>query len=448
MSDPFALRPPAVPLGLPARRLRRKSTVHHRPPVSDRPRDGGPLGSIRRTWSPASSGQKRTNFQGESAARPAASGNAQNPHVSRYGMQATAKGLLPEMRSLQRCATALARRPDGSYANGVQVWATTRPRRDGAPASVAYFRGLQHCGSPWSCPVCAARIAERRRQEVQQAIDAALARGNGVYLVTLTFPHRLEQPVGELRDKMAKATGRLRSGRRYKELKNCFGMFGEIRALEVTRSGFNGWHLHQHVLIFTQHPLPDLTRFRRKLYVLWATACKKAGLNLPSYQHGVDVQGATHAAAYVAKWGFADELGKAHWKRAAGDHYTPWELLARATAGDRDAGERFREYALAFKGKRQLYWTKGLCDALGLAAEISDQACMDLVPAGAEQPQLLLVMDVNTWHLVCYHEKRDEVLAVARDGDVRELKLYLNRLRSACFSAGGQRYGPREDWEL
>ena len=450
MSDPFGLRPPAVPLGLPARRLRRKSTVHHRPPVSDRPRDGGPLGNLRKVWSPDAGRQEWTEFQGRETAWPAASGNAQNPHVSRYGMQATAKGLLPEMRSLQRCATALARRPDGSYAEGVQVWATTRPRRDGAPESVAFFRGLQHCGSPWSCPVCAARIAERRRQEVQRAIDAALARGNGVNLVTLTFPHRLPQRLTELLDAMSQATRRLRSGRRFTELKRRFGVFGEVRAKEVTWSGLNGWHPHQHVLVFTQHCLTkrELTQFRRRLYVLWAKACRKEGLDLPSYRRGVDVRGATNAAAYVAKWGFAAELSKAHWKCAAGEHYTPWQLLARATAGDRDAGERFREYARAFKGRCQLFWSKGLRDALGLSAEISDQACMDLVPAGAEQPQLLLVMDKCTWHVVCYHEKRDEVLAVARDGDVRELKLYLNRLRSTCLSAGGQRYGPREDWEL
>jgi hypothetical protein len=365
-------------------------------------------------------------------------------------LQAAAKQKLPEMRSLQRCATALARRPDGSYAEGVELWGATRPGPDGGPEPVAFFRGLQHCGSPWSCPVCAAHIAERRRQELQQAIDTARTRGQGVCLATFTFPHRLPQRLTELLDAMSQATRRLRSGRRFTELKRRFGVFGEVRAKEVTWSGLNGWHPHQHVLVFTQHCLTkrELTQFRRGLYVLWAKACRKEGLDLPSYRRGVDVRGATNAASYVAKWGFAAELSKAHWKCAAGEHYTPWQLLAQAAGGDDGAGERFREYALAFKGKCQLFWSKGLRDALVIPAEMSDQECMDLAPAGAQPAQCLLVLDLNTWHLVCYHELRDEVLAVARGGDARELKIYFNTCRRTLLSAGGQRYGPREDWEL
>ena len=41
----------------------------------------------------------------------------------------------------------------------------------------AFYHGLMSCGLPWVCPVCAAKIAERRRVELQQAIEAAKAKG-------------------------------------------------------------------------------------------------------------------------------------------------------------------------------------------------------------------------------------------------------------------------------
>ena len=41
----------------------------------------------------------------------------------------------------------------------------------------AFYQGLMSCGGIWTCPVCAAKISERRRQELKQAIEAAQALG-------------------------------------------------------------------------------------------------------------------------------------------------------------------------------------------------------------------------------------------------------------------------------
>ena len=402
----------------------------------------------------------RAPWTGDSGRKTAVAGPTKktlSPRASNkrmYALQAESQRLLPEQRSLQKCGVALARDLDGGlvggdHAESVRLCTAEWVGREGGRETIAFYRGLQHCGSPWACPVCAQHLSGHRRKELQHAIDAAVTAGQSVLLVTFTFPHRLQQPLSDLLGKMTEATGRLRRGRGYSDWKGEFDVLGEIRALEVTH-GINGWHPHQHVLVFTQRPLKgrELTRFRRTLYVRWARACRAAGLGLPSYRHGVDARGANHAADYVAKWGFADELTRPHRKGAAGDHVTPWQLLDRLLNGDVRAGELFQEYARAFKGRKQLWWSRGLKDRLNLPAKVPDQECLELAPAGAEQEQCMLRIDLDTWHLVCFHGLRDQVLDIARGGDVREVKLFLNELRCTRPCAGGWLYGPREDWEV
>ena len=40
-----------------------------------------------------------------------------------------------------------------------------------------FFSGLVTCGSVWACPVCAAKVQERRREEIALAIDWAYKHG-------------------------------------------------------------------------------------------------------------------------------------------------------------------------------------------------------------------------------------------------------------------------------
>ena len=42
--------------------------------------------------------------------------------------------------------------------------------------------GLQTCGSVWVCPVCGAKVVERRRGEIQQAMAMHRACGGEVHL--------------------------------------------------------------------------------------------------------------------------------------------------------------------------------------------------------------------------------------------------------------------------
>ena len=64
---------------------------------------------------------------------------------------------------------------------GVGVWKCEKH-------GTAHYSGLQTCGSVWSCPICAAKITERRRLEVQDAINQHRQAGGEVQLLTLTTP--------------------------------------------------------------------------------------------------------------------------------------------------------------------------------------------------------------------------------------------------------------------
>ena len=83
----------------------------------------------------------------------------------------------------------------------------------GATTDKAFYHGLQVCAMPWTCPVCASKISERRRHEVAKAIKQAEALGLQVFLLTLTVPHGLGDDVNEILDKMMSAWKRLWQGK-------------------------------------------------------------------------------------------------------------------------------------------------------------------------------------------------------------------------------------------
>ena len=54
---------------------------------------------------------------------------------------------------------------------------------------------------------------------------------------------------------------------------------------------------------------------RMQFFEQWKKACEKAGLDQPSYEHGLDLRNGQKAAKYVAKWGLEHEMTKGHIKR-------------------------------------------------------------------------------------------------------------------------------------
>lgn len=233
----------------------------------------------------------------------------------------------------------------------------------------AYYAGVVKCGSVWTCPVCAAQICEVRRQEVGALIDAHRAAGGAVYMAAFTVPHQRIQTAYELRSLVSTTFRKLQAGKAWQRNKQVAGLMGMVRALEVTY-GENGWHPHLHVLFCFAPGVGDaaIRAFGEYVFDRWRSVVSREGYGEPSravwqFERAGNVSG---AADYVTKWGADRELTQGHTKRARGGGRTPWALLEDADAGDPAALMAFREFGHAFKGARQLTWSRGLREAYGL----------------------------------------------------------------------------------
>lgn len=227
----------------------------------------------------------------------------------------------------------------------------------------AHFGGIETCGSVWTCPVCAVRITEGRRADIDAVLTAHQKAGGFGFMATLTTPHHRFQSCKSLKAAVAAAWRRVKNGKAWKDAKARYGWFGDVKALEVTH-GDNGWHPHLHVLVLFAPGTSEAgaRNFGSWLYEQWAKAIFNLGMgrcspNAFTYER---VDATSGAADYVSKWGVSLELTKAHTKR--GRHgRTPWQILDdhNRHGHPRDA-KLFREYAAAFKGARQLTWSRDL----------------------------------------------------------------------------------------
>lgn len=304
----------------------------------------------------------------------------------------------------------------------------------------AFYSGLVSCASVWSCPVCAAKIQERRREEIAKAVDWAYENKLQPVLVTLTFPHRAWHELGDLLDRQADALHRLRAGAPWSRLKAAAGYEGLIRSLELTH-GANGWHPHTHELWFVRAD-QDADELKAKVLARWQAACVRAGLldlsdlaAVAAFQaHAVDVKGNCSASDYLAKqddsshWGVDRELAKGSTKagRAKGLH--PFGLLALAST-DAKAAELFKVYSMTVRGKRQIFWSARLKERVGVA-EISDEVLAD---QEREDADLLGQLDKEDWQTVRDAGARAAVLDAAELGGWPAVQVLLDRLTRAAI---------------
>lgn len=156
----------------------------------------------------------------------------------------------------------------------------------------------------------------------------------------------------------------------------------------------------------------------------WSDACLSAGLDEPSKEHGAMIQSGNSAGDYVSKWGLEHEMTKAHIKEGREGGLTPFQFLDKYLEGDERYKNLFLEYAKAFKGKKQLVWSKGLRDLLKMQPEISDEEI-----AESEDPDSFLFAQIplEVWGVILKAEKRAEVLEACRYGE-DNLKEYLETL--------------------
>lgn len=321
-------------------------------------------------------------------------------------------------------------RPDGS------VVLTMTPGQ-GEQSAVAGYSGLFSCGSVWLCTTCSSRIAAERAQELQRVIAHYVSRGGYVVLVTLTMRHYAGHSLADCMAAFTRAWQRVTSGRACQDERELTDFAGYCRALEVTESPDNGWHVHPHVvLVFNSRPSDDaLDAMTGGMFARWSAALVKAGLPAPTMEHGLDVQRlpegpdsdvaetVTAWSEYVAK-GLSAETVLGTAKAAKGRNRTIRDLMRAAllptryedpSTGtivetlDETALARLQEYERVMTGRKQLTWSQKAYDlraAVGLAEEKTDEEIVDEELGGED----VAILPRETWKVV--EPRATELLAV------------------------------------
>ncbi len=292
----------------------------------------------------------------------------------------------------------------------------------------AFYTGLQTCGSVWTCPVCANKIQEVRRLEIAHAMRYFYNQGKQAVMVTFTFPHNQDDPLKPMLDAFANALSALKSGEPWNRFKNKFGFDGLIRSLEITH-GVNGWHPHTHELFFINNEI-DEEKFKEWIIERWFNMCSKYNLidcndtsRVKAFlSHSVDFKFNCSTSDYLAKfddksnWGADREMAKASTKqgRLKGKH--PFELAHQ------NYYSLFIEYTKAIKKKRQLFFSKGLKEKVGLQ-DLEDGKVAEL----EDKDVYIGSLNKNYWHIVTKKDLRCDVLELA------EKEENINNIRSFIF---------------
>lgn len=272
----------------------------------------------------------------------------------------------------------------------------------------AYYKGLQTCGSVHSCPLCASKITEYRKTELETLLDKT--RDKYHYLITLTIPHYYYQSCSDVRKMFMTARRKFKDWRPlqkdptfvpYSQLMKHYKYDGSVTTVEVTH-GQNGWHIHSHELFIFEKPVTDLEKFRNIIYRSWKKSVEHTkGIEINDLQAfekrsvRIDELKGDHTnvmTTYLTKidnderWGASVEMTKGNLKIADNQNVTPFGMLYKINSEtDQDQkkilwnkyAKLFYEYCKAFKGKQFIYFSKNLKRKYGLI-ELKDEQIVDL----------------------------------------------------------------------
>jgi hypothetical protein len=204
-------------------------------------------------------------------------------------------------------------------------------------------------------------------------------------------------------DGLQGAMARYDAGKGYQSLKSSYNVSGSVKALEVT-VGPSGWHAHLHELLL-HHAAVRASAMETDMLLRWASSLRSVGMDCN--EHGLRVTSGDQAAAkfqarYLAKfgempkgsWSIAQEIAKAVSKLGRSENRTPLDLLLDASNGDEVAGALYRDYAVAFFGKKHLRYSKGARSLLGLDQGQTDQ---ELANSSGPTGSLLKIISSPSW---------------------------------------------------
>lgn len=269
-------------------------------------------------------------------------------------------------------------------ADSIVVNISTKAEDAGASLS-----GVQTCGSCWTCPVCASRIAAQRGKEIGHAIDYMVEGGYIPLMLTNTAWHSKEMPLAWLKNKFKQSHRYFVQSRRWRELKALFGIEHSIKAVEVLYGFENGWHPHQHAIVFAHaDAIKNASHEQLESWVsdvqdLWMKSLKRYGLTgIKEIALDVKMSGDVKKD-YLAKLGLQpNDTANLDYEISGGMNKegkgrTIWSILYSARTGVERCEELYVEYAKAMSGDNWITWSHGLKDLCNIA-EIADEEAANI----------------------------------------------------------------------
>jgi len=244
------------------------------------------------------------------------------------------------------------------------------------------FFGHITCKNTWCCPICTARVMEKRRQRIGAALDA-LGDKLFAFAVTFTIPHLKFQSCHEVTDILyetwkrfnnAKSLSKSREDQFTLPIKNFFKKIHHyVRVAEYTW-GKNGWHPHFHFIFWTDfESAKNIIDFQPALQKSWNNFFEKIAVaywkknNLErditkftnciehaalvgsseSVNFSTEKDGSlfrVKSSDYISGWGGDSEAtGNRQKKASHDDHYTQWQILELA-----EHNEQFADLYIEF----------------------------------------------------------------------------------------------------
>ena len=253
----------------------------------------------------------------------------------------------------------------------------------------ASITGLEHCASPWCCPVCAAIIRGRRARDLQHAADVWVDAGHGLLFATLTRPHGKRERLETGMDTITGSWADIMKSQRWRTLRATYGITHWVRGMEITWSPRNGWHCHLHLLIFTDRPATDRSAktLQADLLDLWNDQLVRHGSRPAGKRHGVRVLPVGDApgrvGAYMAKTpeSIGSEVTRMDNKTGRKEgSIGSFQLLDQPVIdrlGRHTARRLWLEYVRATRGQKSITWSRRLrADLLG-TPEQTDRQIID-----------------------------------------------------------------------
>lgn len=231
----------------------------------------------------------------------------------------------------------------------------------------------------WACPICAPKRAHARAKDIERVMIAANEQGMTQLFLTFTVPHRKAHSSKFVIDRLNVCYNRFLQSKAVRCIKAEHGYIGAMKCLDYTLTD-NGTHAHLHCIFIFDTALDafDLLVAVGAAFVKqWdKTVFNECGQHI-SQRHGFSVEiidlgdpddpNASSIARYAAK---AISVYCSDGDKDKGSR-TPFDLLQK-NADERDRA-LFYDFYKGQKGRRHVYFSRGLRDRLAVGSLGSDE---------------------------------------------------------------------------